>query len=433
MGSSPFVFASQDQLVSEFCSRQKELQCPEWIATHIAPIEKRFLVFKQSLLNKPYALVTTKVQQVIQLTEKTEETQIEEIKTRYLHWRLQQRQIELREKINTISLSPWLIRSLRKKYVDDDQFLHAVRQKILPWLISQWFLNFVKKPYGENMGLYVDIDWQFLVDQITTKDDLDVYLSAWWKKNKHIEVNQISLYVSPKDVEKFSFVYLFKNKEDLDTLWYLVVSNRERKNTDVENRRFNIKTAFEQIWPVRVLMPWETISFLEASHFDMQEKKLYKRWKVIASDEEVDDYWGGLCGAATAIYQGVVTNVGLGIKMKNHSKRYRNLYTATIDGQHQKTPGIDATIYFPSLDLVLTNTKPYPVILSMNYDGTYKWVESVFTLWKKGDTGSLEWIWKRSYTANLHVAWWWTKAVTGQCHTWLINWKKQERCYKEVK
>jgi len=58
--------------------------------------------------------------------------------------------------------------------------------------------------------------------------------------------------------------------------------------------------------------------------------------------------------------------------MRNHSKRYKNLYTATIDGERQALPGVDATIYSPSLDLVLTNTKSYPIILAMNYDGTYK-------------------------------------------------------------
>jgi vancomycin resistance protein YoaR len=35
----------------------------------------------------------------------------------------------------------------------------------------------------------------------------------------------------------------------------------------------------------------------------MDVQQLYKWGKVIASDEEVDDYGGGLCGAATAIYQ----------------------------------------------------------------------------------------------------------------------------------
>mgnify|MGYP002083917467 CR=1 FL=1 len=430
---SGYTFGSWDQLIVNFCSAQKDMKCWSTFATDIPPIEKKFITFKHWLKDKPTALIAAQLQRVIQLTQQTETTPVEELKTRYLRRRLQQRQTEIREKMETISLSPTLIRSLRSTYVNDAQFLHAIRQYIIPRLVATWFTKFSSKPYGQSTGLYVDTDGQFYVDPITLRDDLDAYLASRWKTNKQTDAKNISLYFTPKEIDKLWFVYLFKNKEDLEKLWYTLVSNRERINTDVEYRRFNIKTAFDQIGPVRILMPGESLSFLEASNFDMDVQQLYKWGKVIASDEEVDDYWGGLCGAATAIYQWTVTNSGLGIKMRNHSKRYKNLYTATIDGKRQDLPWVDATIYSPSLDLVLTNTKSYPIILSMNYDGTYKWLESVFTLWKAGDTGSLEYVGKRNYTATLNVKWGWTRAVTWQCHSWLINGKKQERCYKEIK
>jgi len=124
--------------------------------------------------------------------------------------------------------------------------------------------------------LYVDIDGQFFVEQITLRDDLDTYLSSRWKINKNADAKNISLYFTPKDIDKLSFVYLFKNKEDLEKLGYTLISNRERVNTDVEYRRFNIKTAFDQIGPVRIIMPGESLSFLEASRFDMDVQKLYK-------------------------------------------------------------------------------------------------------------------------------------------------------------
>lgn len=428
----PAYALTWDQLILEFCSLQKDMVCPSTINGDIAPIEKRFIKFKQSLKNKPISLIAAQLQRVIQLSQQTETSPVEELKTRYLRRRLQQRQTEIREKINTISLSPALIRSLKSTYVTDSKFLHALRQYIVPRLTVYWFTGFSTKPYGQKPGLYVDIDWQVYVDEISVNDDLDTYLLQRWKKNKSLTATDISFYLTPSDIEKLSFVYLFKSKEDLNKLWYTLVSNRERVNSDEAYRRFNIKTAFDNIWPVRILMPGESLSFLDASHFDMDKKSLYKWWKVISSDEEVDDYWGWLCGAATAIYQWSVTNTWLGVKMRNHSKWYKNLYTATIDGDRQALPGIDATIYSPGLDLVITNTKPYPIILSMNYDGTYKWLESVFTLWKEWDQGSLEYVWKRYYTATLHVGTG-TQAVTWQCHTWLINWVKQERCYKEIK
>lgn len=423
---------SWDQLVLEFCSLQKDMNCPSTINADIAPIEKKFIQFKQSLKNKPISLIAAKLQHVIQLTQQTETSLTEELKTRYLRRRLQQWQTEIREKINTISLSPALIRSLKSTYTTDAKFLHALRQYIVPRLVANWFTGFSKKPYGEQPGLYVDTDWQFYVDEISVNDDLDTYLLRRWRENKKLLANNISFYLPPSDIEKLSFVYLFKNKEDVQKLWYSLISNRERVNTDESYRRYNIKTAFDKIWPVRILMPGESLSFLEASHFDMDTKTLYKWWKVISSDEEVDDYWGWLCGAATALYQWSITNTWLGIKMRNHSKWYRNLYTATIDGSRQALPWIDATIYYPGLDLVITNTKPYPIIFSMNYDWTYKWLESVFTLWKEWDQWSLEYVGKRYYTTSLRVGTW-TQAVTWQCHTWLINGVKQERCYKEIK
>jgi len=111
------------------------MKCSEAFAADILPIEKKFIAFKQSLQDKPISLVAAHVQRVIQRSEITESSEKEELKTRYLRWRLQQWQAEIREKINTISLSPALIRSLRSKYVHDTQFFHAIRQYIIPRLV----------------------------------------------------------------------------------------------------------------------------------------------------------------------------------------------------------------------------------------------------------------------------------------------------------
>ncbi len=427
------VFATSNQLVIDFCALQKDMSCPTNFSAEVAPIEKKFITYKQSLQKKPIALVAAQVQRAIQMSQQTQWSKTEELKTRYLRRRLEQRQREIREKMETISISPKVIRSLRSTHVHDAQFLHALRQRIIPGLVASWFSRFATKPYGDSQWIYVDTWWQVTVNQIFLKDDLDAYLLRRWNANKKLTTNEISLYLTPKDKDALWFVYLFKNKEDLDKLWYTLVSNRERVNTDEGYRRFNIQTAFTHIWPVRVINPGESISFLTESHFDMDEQKLYKWWKAIASDEEIDDYGGWLCGAATAIYQWAVTNSAFNITMRNHTKRYKNLYTATIDGERHALPGIDATIYSPNLDMVLTNTKTYPLVISMNYDGTYKWLESVFTLWKSDDRWSLEYIWKRFYTATMNVKWWGTTSVTWQCHSWYINGKKQERCYKEIK
>lgn len=112
------------------------MKCPVNIADDLAPIEKKFLHVKQSLQNKPLALVGAQVARMLDRSYQTESTPIEELKTRYLRRRLEQRQAEIREKMETISLSPTLVRSLRSKYVTDAQFFHALRQYIIPRLVS---------------------------------------------------------------------------------------------------------------------------------------------------------------------------------------------------------------------------------------------------------------------------------------------------------
>jgi len=78
---------------------------------------------------------------------------------------------------------------------------------------------------------------------------------------------------------------------------------------------------------------------MQDSNFDPSEQQLYEDGFVIFLDEEVEDYGGGLCGGSTAIYQGIVTNKSLSRPaLRNHSKWYTHLYSATIDGEWVDTP-----------------------------------------------------------------------------------------------
>jgi vancomycin resistance protein YoaR len=146
-----------------------------------------------------------------------------------------------------------------------------------------------------------------------------------------------------------------------------------------------------------------------------------------------------MCWASTAIYQWILTNSWLKVtKLRNHSKWFSNLYTATINHKRISTPWIDSAVYHGQIDLSMSNISPYPIVLVMNYDWSYGWAEEVFTLslaptkwafsfvqwWKQRRTEEVEdpnWSWTISTTVN---AWW--------CYTRLINGEKQTSCYKEV-
>lgn len=79
----------------------------------------------------------------------------------------------------------------------------------------------------------------------------------------------------------------------------------------------------------------------------------------------------------------MLTNTALApTEWKPHSKRYTNLYKAYINDEWITTPGIDSTIYDGYIDLEVHNTALHPIILVLNYDGSYGGTEEVFSLAK---------------------------------------------------
>jgi len=206
----------------------------------------------------------------------------------------------------------------------------TIRREIIRQLISHWWYNFIERPFIWNdrtIAVHDENREQYdVLTDVSMRDDLDVYIQ-WvlkWDSNKEIVV-------SPKEYNTRWKIALFKNFEDLQFLWYNVVSHRKRFTKDEEYRRYNISKSFALLWNVRVLNPWETISFLKGSQFDPDNEEHYKEWKIIFLDDEIDDYGWGLCGWSTALFQWVVMNKWLEISARNHTKRYWWLYTATIN------------------------------------------------------------------------------------------------------
>ena len=312
--------------------------------------------------------------------------------------------------------------------------LSPIRQQLIQQLITKGFDRFVTQPYDASLWVLTTTpqdrkQWN-LSRNITTKDALDSYLIAFLNNENNTSED---LWIPKNEYENREWLYLFKNSSDLEALWYEVVTHRTRTNADAEYRRENIATAFEQIGNLRVLNPWQTISYLQDSNFDMQQQQLYRNGKAIFLDEEIEAYGGGLCGWSTALYQWTFLNQSLDFTKRNHSKWYTNLYTATINGEEQSLPWIDSTIYYPSLDLKVTNTATYPIIIVSNYDGSYRWVEEVFTMSpRSSDQGEYRFVqsWPRWYTLNTADGEW--RAVTGRCYEWEINGALQTKCYKEV-
>ncbi len=308
------------------------------------------------------------------------------------------------------------------------------RPFIIRQLIAEWFTWFVLTPYPTSWNNTITAWWlgnnYEVLQSIASGDALDQYLSMlwdsiWWANNFEIPSEERSSRTG---------IYIFKNSEELKNIWYQVISHRTRENKDAEYRRFNISQAFALFHNVRIILPGEKFTFLDAIQFDEMEQKNYKKWYVIVDGEEIKEYGGGICGASTAVYQWILTNKSLEpTRRKSHTKRFGNLYPATINGKYINTPGIDSAIYAGQIDLHFRNTGKHPIILVANYDGAYGGTEEVFTLGYIHEQGSFEflhgWYIRRQERKKYGT---WTKSVRWWCYTRKINGKEKTDCYKEV-
>lgn len=332
--------------------------------------------------------------------------------------------------------SLWISRKdLKQKMLSSSgyqDFYSAVRSEFVNQLIQKKFSNFRRVPFSDANGmLTVDSGWNIVFSGGTAEvDQLDALLSGFlsWYENlfsgdlllqKYPKI-AISIEISPSQWELFQDIFLFKSEKELKNLWYEVISSRSRKNEDQSYRRHNIKTAFSKFGNVRVVNISWTLSFLWNIDLNNPKARSYARWHWIFEDKLIPMYAGGVCGASTALYQWIITNKALEIvERKNHSKWYQHLYTSTINGVVVKTPGIDSAIYDDLLDLRIKNVWSYPVIIVMNYDGSFWWTETVFSLWKSEDKGSFSYL--RKYSLGDY-----------RCYLRSINGKEVPSCYKEI-
>lgn len=335
----------------------------------------------------------------------------------------------------------WDILSWDNTYTmtNDTLFLspkHHTRTSLIRQLIAQGFTGFITIPYptqgnsalsatglGDNYEVLREITWTDMIDDyFNTLQEEDVFSGT-------------QIFSIPKDTRKNrTGIYLFKNTDDLRNIWYQVVSHRSRHNTDKEYRRYNIAKSFELFQHVQIILPWATFAFLDKAKYDEYIQKNYKKWYVIVEWEEIQEYGGGICGASTAVYQGILTNKNLKrTHRRPHTKWFSNLYPATINGQYIAIPGIDSAIYANQIDLQFRNISNHPIILVANYDGSYDSEEQVFTLWYPYDQGSFEflhgWYIRHDEPAKEGTG---VESVRWGCYTRNINGEEKRNCYQEV-
>jgi len=315
-----------------------------------------------------------------------------------------------------------------------DEFYRQVRINIVAHLLELQYPQFITRPYDRQVSEAMVVSWSdfVLLKPIVEQDNLDKFLftkllgfaTHFTNLQEYLSnLKFASISINNEEYVNLWSIYLFKHEQDIRDLWYELVSWKTRVNEDRDYRRHNINAAFHNIGTLRLVMPWQIFSLAREFHYNS------RRWRgypyvdglVTVGDGAVMMYGGGLCGVATALFQWILTNLGLPlIEYKAHSIYYRNLYEAEINGSMITQPWLDATIFSPSIDLKFKNIREYPIILGFAFDGLSGSNEQVFTLSKVEDKWSFEYIW--SFMRG-----------TYSCFTWKINGKNMTNCYKQVK
>lgn len=304
--------------------------------------------------------------------------------------------------------------------------VEEIRISLVKQLIENNFDRFETMPFGpgyDNIVMTGNQEYpnypKFLVkNNIVEKDDLDILIEKKLLDMKKYE----EIILTQEEIENLNKIYLFKNNEDLEKLWYVISSYRTRWNDDNDpGRTANIMISFWNIGNVRVLNPWQELSFMDEIHYNPEnndhKKDLANGFANIWWIRSVRWWW--ICGGARWINAAVLPNKAIEISEWHvHSRTYKSLYKNNINGQESWIPGLDTAVYSlhdSKKDFIFKNIRKYPIVLIMNFDWI-KWnMEEVFVISKEQDRGELKYIGRN-----------------GNCFSWEANGEKIRSCYSSV-
>lgn len=127
----------------------------------------------------------------------------------------------------------------------------------------------------------------------------------------------------------------------------------------IPNRIYNITLGTSRINGVLV-KPGETFSFVKALG-DVSAFTGYKQAYVIQNGQTVLGDGGGICQVSTTFFRALL-NAGLPI-VERHAHAYRVGYY-----EQDSPPGLDATVYVPSVDLRFKNDTKHYILIQASQD-----------------------------------------------------------------
>ena len=98
-------------------------------------IEKNIIKLKHMFQDRPLSLVSAQIKRLLKYIDQAPQEVQQHIHIQYLRRRLEQRDNDVYEKMQTIALSPRIVRQLRQSYEEDRDFFHAIRQYLIASLV----------------------------------------------------------------------------------------------------------------------------------------------------------------------------------------------------------------------------------------------------------------------------------------------------------
>ena len=159
-------------------------------------------------------------------------------------------------------------------------------------------------------------------------------------------------------------------KELQNTLFKDVIAEAHTRHTAIANRTNNLKLACKEI-DGTILMPGEVFSFNKTVGQRTEAKGYKEAIAYVSGGESKPEVGGGICQVASSIYYAVLQADLKTVERQPHM--YKVDYVPI---------GMDATVYWGSLDYKFENNSPYPIkILASVSDGKVH-IKLLGTEWK---------------------------------------------------
>ena len=159
-------------------------------------------------------------------------------------------------------------------------------------------------------------------------------------------------------------------KDLRESLFQDTLAEAHTKHTNIYNRTNNLKLACKEI-DGTIVMPGEVFSFNQVVGQRTEEKGYLPAIAYVSGGESKPEVGGGICQVASSIYYAV-----LQADLKTVERQPHMYLVDYVPG------GMDATIYWGSLDYKFENTSPYPIKIQASVSGGKVHIVLLGTEWK---------------------------------------------------